>query len=105
MIELERTERGRITAEPEVLDALVRAAAASVDGVRLSHRRRQVRIDAGDEGLTVAGSICAGAGTVLPSVGSAVQARVWQALEAATGTAPARVDVSVESIHVDRTSS
>lgn len=100
MIELARTELGRITVGEGVLEGLVHDAASGVEGARVPRRRKHVRVQAEDGGaVAVEIGLSAEAGAVLPALGEAVQRQVAEALSAALDVQPARVDVSIDGVH------
>jgi uncharacterized alkaline shock family protein YloU len=96
MIDLERTELGRVAVAERALAGLVRRAADDLESVRTC-RAAHVRAD--DEGTVEAQlAISAAPGVVLPDLGRHVQERVSSVLEAALGVPPSRVDVTIESV-------
>ena len=94
MKELARTPLGGIAVDPKALERLVRDAAASVDGARVVGATVELSEDS-----TVALTVTALRGAVLPELAALVQQRVAGALDQALGTPPARVDVTIEAVH------
>jgi uncharacterized alkaline shock family protein YloU len=90
--------RGAIRIEGDALAALVVAAAELVDGARVRRPRRGVDIAAADGRVRVELELAARYGTVLPTVGREVQARVAETLRDSTGLAVDAVDVSIEEL-------
>lgn len=98
MIELAPTGHGRISVAARVLAELVTRAAGDVDGVVTVRSGRALHVHVEDGAPAVELAVVAAMGAPLPDVGRRLQERVAAALETALGTAPRRVDVTIESI-------
>lgn len=100
MISVVRTELGTVSLEPKALEQLVRRAAEEVDGARVARAGLDVSVGA-DGAATVAVSLTAPRGAVLPELGERVQSRISDALVDMLEAPPARVDVTFEGIRAE----
>jgi uncharacterized alkaline shock family protein YloU len=89
---------GAVTVTPAALERLVVQAAQAVDGVRVRRPKRSVEVSHGDGRASVSLELAVEGGTPVPELARAVQERVADAIEAGSGLAVERVDVSVEEI-------
>jgi uncharacterized alkaline shock family protein YloU len=98
MIDVERTDLGRIAVDEDVLTHIVREAAASVDGVHaVRGRSGQPTVDAERAVTVTIGVTCVG-GVVLPDVARRVQAEIGKVVSQALDPSALRVDVAVEEV-------
>ena len=97
MIEVARTDLGRITLEPKALNHLVRGAVEGAGEAKVG----ALDISLEDAGAaTVSVTITAPRRAVLHELGMLIQRRVADALQQALATAPASVDVTIDGIHL-----
>jgi uncharacterized alkaline shock family protein YloU len=89
---------GEVTVTPAALERLVVQAAQSVHGARVRRPKRSVEVGHGDGRASVSLELAVEGGVPVPELARAVQKRVADAIEAGSGLAVERVDVSVEEI-------
>lgn len=98
MIDLERTDLGRIAVDEDVLTDIVREAAASVDGVHsVRGRSTQLALEAERAVTVTIGLSCVG-GVVLPDVARRVQTEIGAVVSRTLDPTTLRVDVTVEEV-------
>ena len=99
MIDIDRTDRGRIAVDEAVLTRLVQRTAEGVEGVHAVRARRGIRVvvEPG-RAVVVSVGVVASVGTVLPDLGRSVQGRVAEAITAALEPSAMRVDMPIEEI-------
>ncbi len=97
-MEVERSERGRISVSSGALRRLIVEVAEQVEGARVRRPRRGLRVELRDGAARVEVELAVQRGRVLPDVARQVQRRVATALEQALEAPVEAVDVTVAEV-------
>jgi uncharacterized alkaline shock family protein YloU len=115
-LEEEVNELGRVEISPEVIEVIAGIAASEVEGVatmrgnfasgvveRLGRKNhgKGIKVDLGEDGITVDVSVIIVYGKSIPTVARHIQANVQQALQTMTGIQLECVNVHVVGVHFE----
>lgn len=116
-MEEESNELGKVEISPEVIEVIAGIAASEVDGVstmrgnfasgvveRLGRKNhgKGVKVELGEEGITVDVSVIIVYGKSVPDIAKQIQSNVSQAIETMTGIALESVNVHVVGVHFEQ---
>lgn len=118
-MEEEYNELGKVEISPEVIEVIAGIAAQEVDGVsmmrgnfasgvveRLGRKNhgKGVKVELGEEGITVDVSVIIVYGKSVPTIAKQIQTNVTQAIETMTGIGLESVNVHVVGVHFEQSS-
>lgn len=116
-VEEESNELGRVEISPEVLEVISGIAASEVDGVatmrgnfasgvveRLGRKNhgKGVKVELGEDGVTVDVSVIVVYGKSVPVIAKQIQTNVQEAIQTMTGISVDAVNVHIVGVHFDQ---
>jgi uncharacterized alkaline shock family protein YloU len=98
MIDLDRTELGRVAVSPAALRRVVSRTAEQIDGVRVRRERRSPNVEVSGGKARVSLGLAVRRGAIVPETARAVQEHVSAAVGSMLEVRVEAVDVSVDEV-------